>query len=67
MKNFATLLTSSVIRSVVSLVPDDWLTDEPSEITAEEKRDVYINFLTSRLAHSPNFVKEAQHAREALI
>jgi hypothetical protein len=33
----------------------------------EEHRQVYIQFLETRLANSQIFVKEAQNARQALI
>jgi hypothetical protein len=61
------ILTIDRIREIVSAVPDDWLTDESSTETAEDKRQVYIHFLETRLSISNTFVKEAQHAREAII
>lgn len=60
---FRSILTPDRIRSVVSLLPDDWF----PEGTAAEHRDVYFNFLTTRIATSEVFVNEAQHARKALI
>jgi hypothetical protein len=66
-KEFRSVLTSKRIRSVVDLVPEEWLeTAEPSDESASHKRQVYIDFLESRLFHSHFFVKEAKHAREAL-
>ncbi|MDJ1470545.1 aminotransferase class I and II [Cytophagaceae bacterium DM2B3-1] len=61
------ILTSERIRSIVGLVPDIWLTGGSAFISADEERDMYIQFLETRLASSEIFVKEAQHAREALI
>jgi hypothetical protein len=43
------------------------LTDDLSHESANEKREVYIRFLETRLDSSEIFVKEAKHAREALI
>jgi len=65
--SFHTKLTSERIKQIVELVPDAWLTDESSNESPAEKRDVYCRFLLTRLAFSENFVKEAKHAREALI
>ena len=64
---FKRILTPDKIREIVSLVPDDWLQWNESPGTPQEIRDVYIEFLTERIAHSETFIKEAQHARKALI
>lgn len=72
---FRSLLTSDRIRAIISLIPDEWLTGgTPAAFTdglpsapAGELRQVYIQFLESRIAASHIFVKEAQYARESLI
>ena len=56
---FREVLTEDAIAGIVDLIPDPWLDGE-----AEERRDVYREFLTSRLAHSDNFIQEAQRARQ---
>ncbi|HRI19748.1 MAG TPA: aminotransferase class I and II [Panacibacter sp.] len=66
-KQFKEKLTATHIKAIADLVPDEWLNDNSSAETPGEKRDVYIRFLTTRLALSDNFVKEATDAREALI
>lgn len=63
---FQQVLTVERIQSIVSLIPGEWLADETTEL-ADEKRAVYVRFLKTRLAQSKNFVKEAKHAREAII
>lgn len=60
-----TLLTEARIQSIVNLVPDEWLTDEPAFGSIALHRQAYITFLTTRLAHSGFFVNEAIHARES--
>jgi hypothetical protein len=64
---FRSVLTVDRIRSIVALIPDEWLAEEASSETPKEKREVYIKFLASRLIHSENFVNEAKYARKALI
>jgi hypothetical protein len=64
---FHSILNADRIRSIISIIPDEWLIDESSSETAAEKRQVYFNFLNTRLSISETFVKEAKHAREALI
>lgn len=61
------IITPAFIRTIVSLIPDEWLKDQFSENTPEEIRNVYTTFLETRLNSSEIFVKEAKHAREALI
>jgi hypothetical protein len=66
-KSFSALLTNEVITSIVSLIPDEWLEAESIFESADQHRQAYIDFLTTRVAHSGNFVKAAQDARAALI
>ncbi|HEU0112895.1 MAG TPA: aminotransferase class I and II, partial [Flavisolibacter sp.] len=65
-EQFRQILTTERLRSIVSLVPEDWLrsASAPSDI---ENRKVYEQFLINRVSHSSNFVKEAQHARKVFI
>lgn len=63
---FRAILTPERIRAIVALVPDEWLgDDEPG--TAEEKRNIYSQFLITRVSVAEIFVNEARYAREALI
>lgn len=64
---FKSILTEAHITAIVQLIPDEWLEEESVPGTADEKRQVYINFLMTRLSISGTFVKEAEHARQALI
>ncbi|MFD1257553.1 HipA family kinase [Mucilaginibacter terrae] len=64
---FKAILTSERIRAIVNLLPDDWLIDACSEDLAEQRREVYYQFLTTRLSASINFINEAQHARASII
>ena len=59
-------LNEDVIRSAISLIPDEWLQNETSP-DAASNRNVYEQFLINRLHHSHLFLNEAQHARKALI
>ncbi|WP_347159347.1 HipA family kinase [Pontibacter chitinilyticus] len=65
---FRSILTPEHIRAIVALIPDEWLQniDSPFD-TIKELREVYGLFLETRLQHSDLFIKEAQHARKALI
>ena len=51
-------LTTAVLRSIVRLIPDEWL-ENPSE-----QREIYFQFLTERLEAPRTFVKEAIDARK---
>jgi hypothetical protein len=62
---FKAILTDECIREIVTLVPDEWLSDDSQNGSAQERREVYIQFLQLRIASSAIFIKEAQNAREA--
>ncbi|MCA0229347.1 MAG: aminotransferase class I and II [Bacteroidetes bacterium] len=66
-EEFKAKITPERIREIVSLVPDEWLVDASNSMTAEERRQVYIQFLETRLAASEIFVNEAQNARKLLV
>lgn len=61
------ILTGEFISSIVAQIPNEWMEDESMVATAEESRQVYINFLETRLAQSSTLVNEANHARATLI
>ncbi|TKK69746.1 aminotransferase class I and II [Ilyomonas limi] len=65
---YKAILTPERIREIVALVPDEWLTaDISNTASAEEKRQIYIHFLETRLSLSNQFVQEIKYARNALI
>ena len=57
------VITEEVIRSVVDLVPDDWMKDNSPFSTTAETRQAYVEYLTRRLETPRNFVEEAIRAR----
>ena len=56
------LITEEIIRGVVNLIPDDWMTNSPFSTTAEN-RQAYVDYLTRRLEAPRHFVEEAIRAR----
>lgn len=64
---FKELLSTEVLAAIVNLIPEDWLHWEDMEATPTELRNIYLQFLLTRLNHSEIFIKEAQNAREKLI
>jgi hypothetical protein len=66
-EEYRALLTEEKVNAVVSLIPEDWLTEEGSGISAGQRRDIYSRFLNTRIKNSINFVNHAQHARETLV
>lgn len=64
---FHSILDEQILTNIVALIPDDWLKWEGSDETPQQIRSVYSRFLTERLNHSPEFIKQAQNARAALI
>lgn len=64
---FRKVLTGERIRSIVGLIPDEWLTSGIFAETPGEVGNIYSKFLEIRMANSDIFVKEAQHARSSFI
>lgn len=61
------LITEDLIRSVVALVPDEWLDIHTPGAPPADIREVYVQFLGTRITSSGIFLKEAQHARAAFV
>ncbi|PWJ39176.1 HipA family kinase [Sediminitomix flava] len=66
-KEIVQSIDKSVIKEIVSHIPADLLTEEGSDITAEEKRTVYTEFLSRRFANIELLTKEAKDARKASV
>jgi HipA-like protein len=56
-------INSNVIKTVVELIPDDWLHDKSPFTTPAENRQAYVEYLTRRLEAPRQFVEEAIRAR----
>lgn len=65
-REFKEILTPQIIKEIVDLIPNSWLNFGGDE-SPEELRNVYEQFLVTRLTVSDKFVTEAQNARKALI
>ncbi|HYC06657.1 MAG TPA: aminotransferase class I and II, partial [Candidatus Binatia bacterium] len=61
----AARLTEDTIAAIVELVPDAWLTTEPTIGGPAQLRRAYVDYLTGRLAEPREFVAEADRARAA--
>lgn len=59
---FNSKLNNTVLREIVSKIPDAFLNWEEGP-SNEEIREVYYQFLSTRLAHADIFLKAAQDAR----
>ncbi len=57
------VLPEEVIRSIVAVIPEEWLIIDSPFTTAAEHREAYSSFLLNRIAHSNIFITEAQHAQ----
>jgi hypothetical protein len=56
-------ITDDALRSVTALIPDEWLV----EGGGDRDRDLYVDFLSRRLAASDAFLEEAKRARALLV
>lgn len=61
------ILTPQVIAEVIAAVPDEWLATEETDLSIEDKRGVYCNFINRRIQSSEIFINEAQKAQNELV
>lgn len=66
-EKFRALLNEEIFAAIASLIPQEWLKEDGSDESADEKKMIYQKFLTTRLNASEVFVKEAINARQAII
>ncbi len=59
-------ITPRTLNQIVDLLPDSWLLEEGRDMSPDEVRGVYKNFLTERLKNSSIFVKQAIDERGRL-
>ncbi|AWK05293.1 aminotransferase class I and II [Flavobacterium crocinum] len=60
---FKAILTPEILEEIVNTIPVDWLEWEDADETPEALRNVYLQFLKTRLENSEIFVNQAQNAR----
>lgn len=60
---FRALLTPEILKDIVNTIPEEWLQWEETDETPEALRNVYLQFLQTRLNNSEIFVNQAQNAR----
>lgn len=59
-------ITPRTLSKIVSLIPREWLEEENSDITPDERRKVYETFLLDRLRNTSVFVNEAVKQQKLL-
>lgn len=64
---FRNLLTADLIRSIVALIPEEWLVTGSPFATAVEHRQTYCTFLQERIAHSEMFITQVQDAKKGSL
>ena len=57
------ILTEKVLQSIMASIPEDWLTDNSSPMTPNERRIAYIEFLMTKLSKIDLLAKEAADAQ----
>ncbi|MCL9808050.1 HipA family kinase [Flavobacterium luminosum] len=64
---FTQKLNPDVLRKIVNLIPEEWLQWEDGSLKPDEIKEVYFQFLSTRLTNAELFLKQAQDARKTLI
>ena len=61
----ASLFTADKFASIVRLIPDSWLADDPGFAGIHAQREAYLNYFILRMQSSDVFVQEAIRARSS--
>ncbi|SEL42067.1 hypothetical protein SAMN04487910_2403 [Aquimarina amphilecti] len=56
-------MTHEKINEIITKIPEDWLIDESEDLSPNDMRAAYIEFIHSRLSKIDELVKEAEDAR----
>jgi hypothetical protein len=64
-KDILSRISRQTFEDIVAVIPDDFLQEEGSAVGPEERKNVYVEFLSTRLANLDALTKEAADAREA--
>lgn len=59
-------ITPRTLEKIVDLIPEEWLTEEDSDISPDKRREGYKTFLVKRLANSDIFTREAIRQHQLL-
>lgn len=62
-KHITKVLDKTIIEAIISNIPEDWLLSEHDELTPNQMRAAYMEYLNSRLLKIDSLVKEAEDAR----
>lgn len=65
--NYKSNFTRENIQNILDIIPDEWLIEEGRDLTADEVRTVYVEFLTRRIAEADVFIKQIAYERENSI
>lgn len=57
------VLTDEVLKSIVDLLPHEWLDWNDTDDSPAQIKEIYFQFLKTRRDHSVNFLNEATNAR----
>jgi dihydrofolate reductase len=66
-QKFKQILDQDLLRSIIALIPDEWLEGDPFFKNVIDHREAYLNFLMKRLESSNTFEQEAIRAGANII
>ena len=70
-EEFRSILTDDIIKSIVALIPENWLANFDASVTSSQSVEsvihTYEQFLINRLNNTSIFLKQALHARQVFI
>ncbi len=62
-KEIQRLIDENKITEIISNIPEDWLVEESNDLSPDEKRVAYVDFISAKLSMIDSLAKEAADAR----
>jgi hypothetical protein len=66
-REFKSVLDEAFFKDLVNLIPEDWLQWHEVDMTSSEIREIYYDFLITRLKNSHLFIDEAKRIRNGSL
>ena len=57
------ILTVDKIKEIISKIPEDWLLSDTDNMSHNEMRSAYLDYINAKLSMMDTLVKEAEDAR----
>lgn len=66
-ERFSSNFTRERISAILNVIPDEWLIEEARDLSPDQVREVYLEFLIQRLENSSSFLNQIDYERKNIV